>query len=264
MGSPLQRHWRVWLRMAVMSFWVQMSYGVGSLGFLLGKIIRLTFFFAYIVAIFKHTDRLAGFSLAETALFFLTFNIVDITAMVFFRGVYSARHVVEDGDLDYYLIQPVSALFRIAAGNVDFMDVASMVPVLLLMAMTWTGLGPIGPLGVFFYLVLVVNGIVIALAMHVFVAALAVRTQELENTIWIYRDLMFLGKFPVDIYAAPLKWALIVLIPIGVMTTFPAKALLGILAARWIAYSLALGGATMAGSLLFWNDAIRRYTSVSS
>src|SRR5579859_6060803 len=104
--------------MAAMSFWVQLSYGLGSLGFLVGKIIRLTFFFAYIVAIFKHTDRLAGFSLAQTALFFLTFNIVDITAMVFFRGVYSARHVVEDGDLDYYLIQPVSPLFRIAAGNV--------------------------------------------------------------------------------------------------------------------------------------------------
>ena len=260
----LRRHWRVWLRMAAMSFWVQLSYGLGSLGFLVGKIIRLTFFFAYIAAIFQHTDRLAGFTLAQTALFFLTFNLVDITAMVFFRGVYSARHVVEDGDLDYYLIQPVSALFRIAAGNVDFMDIATMLPVVLLLGMTWPQLGGIGLVGALFYLLLIVNGVAIALAMHIFVAALAVRTQELENTIWIYRDLMFLGKFPIDIYATPLKWALIVFIPIGVMTTFPAKALLGMLSASWIAYSFALGGAFLSGSLWFWNDAIRRYTSVSS
>jgi ABC-2 type transport system permease protein len=251
--------------MAAMSFDAQMSYGLGSLGFLVGKIIRLVFFFAYITAIFKHTNSLAGFSLAETALFFLTFNMVDITAMVFFRGVYSARHVVEDGDLDYFLIQPVSPLFRMAIGHVDFLDIATMLPVLVLLGMTWPKLpNTIGPAGILFYLLLILNGIAIALAMHIFVAALAVRTQELENTIWIYRDMMFLGKFPVDIYAAPLKWALILLIPIGVMTTFPAKALLGVLSSRWILYSFGLGMLSLVASLLFWRQALKHYTSVSS
>jgi ABC-2 type transport system permease protein len=251
--------------MAVMSFYGQMSYGLGSAGFLLGKVIRLIFFFTYIVAIFKHTNTLAGYTLAETVLFFLTFNIVDITAMVFFRGIYSARHVVEDGDLDYYLIQPCSSLFRMSASNLDFLDVATMLPVLWLFATTWPKLpGAIGLLAVVFYLLLIVNGIAIALAMHIFVAALAVWTQELENTIWIYRDMMFLGRFPVDIYAAPMRWALIVFIPIGVMTSFPAKALLGLLSARWIIYSVGLGTISMAASLWFWRQALKRYTSVSS
>ena len=251
--------------MAAMSFYAQMSYGIGSLGFLAGKVIRLVFFFAYITAIFKHTNSLAGFTLAETVLFFLTFNMVDIIAMVFFRGVYSARRIIEEGDLDYYITQPISPLFRMAAGHVDFLDVATMIPVLILLGTTWPKLSEnIGSTAIVFYFLLILNGIAIALAMHIFVAALAVRTQELENTIWIYRDLMFLGKFPVDIYAAPLKWALIILIPIGVLTTYPAKALLGLLSSRWIIYALSLGTASLTASLWCWRQALKHYTSVSS
>ena len=73
------KHLRVWARMASMSLGQQLSYGLAAAGFLIGKLIRLLFFFAYIVAIFKHTDRLAGYSLAEMVLFFLTFNLVDVT-----------------------------------------------------------------------------------------------------------------------------------------------------------------------------------------
>lgn len=262
--ASFRRHWRVWLRMAVMSFYAQMSYGLGSLGFLAGKVVRLVFFFAYIVAIFKHTNSLVGYTLAETVLFFLTYNVIDITVMVFLRGVYSAKRTVEDGDLDYYLIQPCSPLFRMTSGYVDFIDILTMLPVLVLFAMTWPKLPGIGPLQLAFYLLLILNGIAIAFAMHIVVAALAVWTQELENAIWIYRDLMFLGRFPVDIYSAPMRWALVILVPIGVMTSFPAKALLGLLSSRWISYSIGVGTLSMAASIWFWHQALKRYTSVSS
>jgi ABC-2 type transport system permease protein len=256
---------QVWWRMAVMSLGQQMSYGLGSFGFLFGKLIRLFFFFAYIVAVFRHTSTLAGYSLAETVLFFLTFNVVDITAQVFFRGIYGARRAVQEGDLDFYLIQPCPPLLRLAASMVDVVDLVTLLPVLVLLALTLPGLpAGIGPLRVLAYAVLVFNGIVIALAMHIVVAALSVRTQELENTIWIYRDMMFLGRFPIDIYAGPLKLALTFLIPIGVMTSFPSKALLGLLAPAQMLYAVAVAAAAMTFSLWFWRDALARYTSVSS
>lgn len=259
-----RRYFAIWLRMAQMSLMAQLSHKLASAGFLVGKVIRLVFFFAYVVAIFQHTDRLAGYTLVQTALFFLTFNLVDITASVFFRGIYAARHVVEDGDLDTYLTQPTSPLFRIACVCVDFLDVATMLPVLVLMAMTWQRLGPVTPLHLALYLALVANGVAIALAIHIFVGALAVRTQELENTIWVYRDMMFLGKFPADIYAPALQWALVTMVPIALMTSFPAKALLGLLSPAWTLYAFAFAGASLGASLWFWRDSLRHYTSVSS
>lgn len=261
----MKKHWRIWTKMAVMSLGAQLSYGWGSAGFLFGKIVRLGFFLFFLIAIYERIDRVAGYSMAETVLFFLTFNLIDIVSMVFFRGVYSARRVVAEGDLDYFLIQPCSPLLRIAGGNVDFLDIATLLPVGALFVWNLRQL-PAGldAVRLAAYGFLVVNGILIALALHILVAALAVRTQELENTIWVYRDLMFLARFPVDVYTGGLRWALTLVIPIGIMVSFPAKALLGALSPAWAAYALLLGAALTAAAAFSWRSALTHYTSVSS
>lgn len=261
----MMKYLRVWWRLAVMSLLAQLTYRLGSVGFLFGKLIRLFFFFAYIIAIFQNTKTLAGYSLVETSLFFLTFNIVDIIAQVFLRGIYGARRVVIEGDLDYFLVQPCSALFRMACTTVDFLDVLTMIPVLL-MTIEAVHLLPqeVSLWNLLLFVLLLGNGVAVAFALHFFVAALAVRTQELENTIWLYRDMMFLGKFPTDIYNPSLQWVLASAIPISVMVTFPTKALLGRLSAAWTLYAFVFAAAALSASLWFWNDALRRYTSVSS
>ena len=93
---------------------------------------------------------------------------------------------------------------------------------------------------------------------------MAVLTQELENTIWIYRDLMTLGRFPSDIYAAPMKNILTFVIPIAVMISFPAKACLGKLSVGWMIQAAIMAMTSVTLSLFFWRFATRRYTSVSS
>lgn len=260
----LKKHWRIWTRMAAMSLQVQLSYRWGSLGFLLGKMVRLVFFFGFVAAVFNHTETLAGYTLVETALFFLTFNIVDMTAQVFFRGIYGARRAVQDGDFDFYLIQPCNPLFRLACSTVDFLDTVTMLPVLAMTVVVFSKLPDPGWLGVLFYVLLTLNGVLIALAFHILVAGLAVRTQELENAIWIYREIMFMGKFPVDIYGKVLRAVLTLVIPIAVMCTFPAKAVLGLLTPGWAAYAFALCAAMLLLSRWYWRGSVARYTSSSS
>ncbi len=255
---------RIWLRTASMALQAQLTYRLGSFGFLLGKMIRLFFFFAFMAAVFSHVESVAGYSLVETALFFMTFNLVDMTAQILFRGVYGAKRTVSEGDFDFYLIQPCSPLFRMTCSTVDFLDIISIVPVIVMTGMVFARLPPISWQGYAAYAFLLVNAMGLIYAIHVLVAALAVRTQELESAIWIYRDVMFMGKFPVDIYAPAVRWALTVGIPIAVMTTFPAKALLGRLSLGWMIYALALTSVALPLSWLFWRDSVARYTSSSS
>src|SRR5476649_2354533 len=124
------RYLRIWRRLAVMSFMVQAESFISSFGYLLGKLVRIGFFLFFLVSIFKHTDALAGYTLPEAALFFLTFNMIDILAQLFFRGVYGVRSLIREGDFDYYLIQPTNVLFRVALNTVDFLDVVTIFPVL--------------------------------------------------------------------------------------------------------------------------------------
>src|SRR5712671_3303205 len=103
----MSKYLRIWARLAAMSFMVQMQSFVSSFGYLLGKLLRIGFFLFFLSSIFKHTNAVAGYTLQEVALFFLTFNIVDILAQLFFRGIYGIRGLIREGDFDYFLIQPV-------------------------------------------------------------------------------------------------------------------------------------------------------------
>src|SRR5947207_11987271 len=124
------KYWRIWKRLAIMGFQIQTGHPLSSSGYLLGKLVRIGFFLVFLIAIFKHTQALAGYTLAEAALFFLTFNLVDILAQLVFRGIYGIRALIREGDFDYFLIQPTNVLFRVAFNTVDFLDVLTVVPVL--------------------------------------------------------------------------------------------------------------------------------------
>lgn len=264
MSPTLARYGRIWLRTASMAMQAQLTYRLGSFGFLIGKMIRLVFFFAFVAAVFNHVESVAGYSLEQTALFFLTYNLVDMSAMIFFRGVYGARRTVAEGDFDFYLVQPCSPLFRMVCSTVDFLDLLTIVPVLVLTVMVFGRLPPEAWQAYAAYALLVGNAVALMFAVHVTVAALAVRTQEMDNAIWVFRNVMFMGRFPSDVYGPPVRWALTLVIPVAVMTSFPAQAFLGRLAGGWIAYAVALSAAAAAASLWFWRDCVARYTSSSS
>ena len=247
---------------------VQAESFISSFGYLLGKLVRLGFFLFFLFSIFKHTDALAGYTLPEVALFFITFNIVDILAQLFFRGIYSVRSLIREGDFDYFLIQPTNILFRVAFHTVDFLDVLTIIPVFYITFYITRHIPdgvPTAPTVHWFrYIFLTLNGLLIAFAIHIVVASLAVLTQELENTIWIYRDLMTLGRFPADIYESPMRGILTFIIPVAVMVSFPVKAFLGKLDTIWLFHALLMALSSLAFSLYFWRFATRRYTSVSS
>ncbi len=261
----MKKYLRVWWKMSSMSLMAQVSHPLGSLGFFLGKIVRVAFFFAFIIAIFRHVKSLAGYSLEETALFFLTFNIVDISAQILFRGIYNARRAVTEGDFDFYLIQPCPALFRLSLTTFDFLDALTLLPVLgVTLGILHHLSASIFSLRLLLYLLLTLNAVAIASSFHIFVAGLAVRTQELENTIWIYRDIMFMGRFPIEVYGPMFQLVLTFVVPIAVMTTFPVRAFLGLLSWEWIAYSFFLSITLLGFSFWFWENSVRQYTSSSS
>lgn len=266
MRKVISKYYRVYLRFASMSFQRQVVTRLSSLGFLAGKLVRFGFFLVFLTAIFNHVPRLKSYTLPEALLFFVTFNIVDILAQLFFRGIYGMRRAVVEGDFDFYLVQPLSPLFRVACDSVDFLDVATMAPIgaALIMVMFKLPAGVVTGSNILLYALLCLNAIVIAFSIHVLVASVAVRTQELENTIWLYRDLMTLGRFPADIYAEPLRQILTFVIPIAIMTTFPVKAMLGLLSWPWISFSFLFSLFALSFTLWFWRNSVRAYTSVSS
>lgn len=264
-----RKYFSVWCRLAQMAFLTQCSTRWGSVGWLGGKSVRLIFFMIFLTAIFKHVQSVAGYSIIQVAFFFLTFNVVDILAQLFFRGIYMVGRDIREGDMDFYLVQPVNPLFRISSNLVDFLDFLTLLPVLAALSFILPKTVPTTLtiqfyFHLFLYLLLCVNGVLIAFSIHVLIASVTVRTQQMENTIWLYRDMMSLGRFPVDIYAQTVRFVLTTFLPVAVMVSYPSKALMGILSREKIFYAFCLSLLLLVLSVSFWKRALRHYCSVSS
>lgn len=254
---------KIWLRMSKNAFLVMLSQKIVFSVFLLGKIIRFGLFFAFIYFLVKGAGGLAGYNTNQTVFFFLTFNVVDILAQFMFREVYRFRHLLVSGDFDLILVKPMSALFRVLMGGADVIDLVTIPP--LIVAVFYIGrlLGPTN-LEVLFYVLLLVNGLLVATAFHVAVISMGILTLEIDHTIMIYRDLTSMGRFPIEIYRQPLRGILTYIIPIGIMISLPAKALFGMVSAKGVFLSFLFGFTLLIISLKFWKVALRSYTSASS
>lgn len=231
--------------------------------FLFGKVLRFGFFTVFLFFLVKGAKTLAGYDINQVVFFFLTFNVVDILGQFLFREVYRFRQLVVSGDLDLVLAKPMSALFRVLMGGADIIDLVTIPP--LIAVIVYVG-GLLNPtvLQVTAYIFLIINGILIATAFHIAVLAFGILTLEVDHTIMLYRDIINLGRLPVDVYKQPLRAVLTFLIPVGVMITLPAKALMGLVSLQGIFLSFILGVVAVVSARKFWSFALTRYASASS
>lgn len=236
----------------------------GKLGivlFTLGKITRFIFLLFMIYLVFSKTKLVKGYTLNQMIIFYLTFNIIDSTAQLLFREVYRFRPQVVSGSFDLILLKPHHPFLRILVGGVDFLDVFLLVPYILLTIYFILQLPNLSLLLTSFYLLLVLNSLIIATAFHIGVLALAILTTEVDHTIMIYRDMTSLGRFPLEIYKEPIRGIFTFIIPIGIMMSFPPKALFNLLSPILYLFSFLVSSVLLFASLKLWNMALKKYQS---
>lgn len=234
---------------------------VGAISFLIGKILRFGLYFMFIFYLLGNTKLLVGYNTTQTIIFFLTFNIIDTLAQILFREVYRFRPLVVSGELDAILIKPYHPFMRILLGGIDFMDIITVFLYGILLIYFITQLSVLSVLNVLLFFALIINGLVIAAAFHIIVLALGILSTEIDHAIMIYRDLTRMGTLPVDIYAEPIRTFFTFVVPIGIMMTFPAKSLFGLLSGQFIAMSFAVSSILLLFSLFLWDRALKKYQS---
>lgn len=250
--------------MSAYSTQVSLSSRFGAVIFIIGKVLRFAFFLFFLVILFSKTHTLIGYSFWQVIFFFATFNLIDTTAQLFMREVYRFRQYVVSGEFDYFIVKPLSPLFRSLYGGSDILDIPMLFLSIVFVVISAAQIGGISFGGIFLYIALFVNALIIAVAFHIAVVALCVMTTEIDNALWMYRDITQMGRIPVDVYKEPLRGVLTFVIPVGVMMTFPPLALMGILSFWTVLISFLISYVFLFSSLLFWKHALTKYSSASS
>lgn len=262
-GKTLNYYFKIWWMMSVNSFSMVLSQKLSFSIFLIGKVIRFVFFFAFLYFLLQGTKTLAGYNSNQVIFFFLTFTLIDTVSQFLFREVYRFRPLIIKGDFDYVLVKPINPLFRVLMGGADIVDLITIPPLLFVIFNIGRMLDP-SFFQIMLFIFLFFVGILITTAFHIIVLSLGIVTLEVDHTIMIYRDLTSLGRFPVDIYKQPIQGILTYLIPVGLMITFPAKAFMGLLSPSGVFIAFGVGVVMIFTSLKFWNFALTKYTSASS
>lgn len=256
---------KIWLMVSSRAAQSQLLTNWAGLLFILGKTVRFLMFFIFLFSVLSGVNSLAGYSREQVILFFLVFNLVDISVQFLFRGVYVFRPLVISGNFDFDLLKPLPSFFRPIFGMTDILDLVTLIP--LTAYFVWFSLANqfmVNNFQVFLFSVLFLNSLVIAFSFHLFVCGVCLLTTEIDNLIWIYRDLTNMARFPTDIYQKGVQMVLTVTIPVVILITIPAKVLLGILSWDWVLGSFAIGGVFLIFSYKFWKYALSKYTSASS
>ena len=80
----------------------------------------------------------------------------------------------------------------------------------------------------------------------------------------LYRDIIGMGRVPVDVYQEPIRGLITFIIPVGLMISFPVKSFLGILNPLLIFYTFLFSLLFFYFSLKIWGLAVKNYSSASS
>lgn len=214
---------------------------------------------------FQFTGDVAGWSYGEVLVVVgLFFGINGMRQAFFEPNLHRLGEGVRRGTLDHLLTRPVDSQVLVSLRHVDMHNLVD--PVLGLVLVTvgvfLTGRGvTVGALASF--ALLIVAAVVLLYALVLSLMCLAVVLLGGDELSSLSFSAVELSRFPVDAYRQPLQTVLVV-VPIALLTTVPARALLGRLDPLWLVASPAVAVGCLVAASICWRRVLRGYTGASA
>lgn len=166
------------------------------------------------------------------------------------------------GTLDFLLLKPADAEFLVSTTRLQPWRATDAVGGLVLLAWALHAVGRAPGVGALAATVaLVVAALAILHSLWVLVVSLAFVTVKVDNLTFLLGSVYDAARWPASVWRGALAWVFTLVVPLTVMTTWPALAVLGRLDAARGVGALALAAAFVAASRAVWTRAIRNYTS---
>ncbi len=236
------------------------------LGFLTALVSASIDIFAILGAIYSRVDSILGWNKAEMiVLQGVMFLLLVLYRIVPQNGLFSLSYLIEMGYLDTFLVRPISLKLTILLLEPDF---TSLPRILVGVAMILYGLmlkGVVGAVTVALFTLSLALSFVILVEMEMLIYSLSFWIYRLYALYGMFDDIAEFGKFPAEIYGKWLKMIFLTLLPIAVISNFPARILLGKgepLGLILLQILLVLVFAILV--TLVWKAGIKRYESVGT
>lgn len=216
-----------------------------------------------LLVLFQQRESVAGWTWPEALIVVAWFSILK---GVLEGGVEPAlERLVEHirkGTLDFVLLKPADAQFLVSTARFEIWKIGDILGGFLILGWALLELGHLPSLGAIVATgLLLVGAVVILYSLWILVVSLAFVVVKIDNLSYLFSSIFDAARWPSSVFRGPLSFLFTFVIPLAVMTTYPALAILERLEAERVAFALA--GAILFALIarLIWTRAIGRYTS---
>jgi ABC-2 type transport system permease protein len=171
---------------------------------------------------------------------------------------------VRTGELDYLLVRPVDAQLVISLRKVAPAAIWELVAGVVVLGIALSRVGVPGPGPLAAAAALFVSGLAATYGLWLLVICTSFWFVRVDNLRFLLSAITDAGRWPVSVYGPALRLLLTTLIPVALVSSYPAMALLGTLDG-WLAAEAVLAAIGMlAASRWVLRRALRTYASASS
>jgi ABC-2 type transport system permease protein len=173
---------------------------------------------------------------------------------------------VRNGSLDFVLLKPADAQFLVSTAKfepwrvIDFLGAAAIFTYAFQKMGRWPRAEDVLTAGA-----LLVVAVLLLYSIWILVVSASFWVVRMDNLSFLFGSIFDAARWPIDAFQSKfLRTIFTYVFPLALMTTFPARALLGTLKPQNTAAALAGGVAFAVLARLVWSRAVRFYTSASS
>jgi len=260
------RYLRLYAAFVRFSFSKAMEFRVDFFFRVLMDIVFYATHLAFFAVLYGHTRELGGWDLDQTLVFITGFFVVDALHMtVVANNFWMLPILVNKGELDPYLLRPVSSLFFLSlrefAAN-SFLNLVIAVGLWI-----WALLrlpGPLEPGRALLYLALLINGALLYSLMNLIALIPVFWLHSARGLAEIFYSVSSYAERPERIFRGYLRRLLVTLLPLSLIASRPAQLFLEGGDATSVAHLALVTCALGAFAVWFWGRALRAYSSASS
>lgn len=228
-----------------------------SLGNLLGSLFGLFLFY-------RTGYSFQGWSWEEALVVLGIFTVLEGFSSTFLSpNLNDIVQYVQQGTLDFVLLKPISSQFWLSTHTISPWGLPDLVFGVVLIGYAGGRLG----LQISDYLlsaVPLVFGLTSLYSLWFILGATSVWFVKIYNVTEVLRGLLEAGRYPMVAYPTAYRFFFTFIIPVAFLTTVPAEAMLGRVQVGWVVGAGVLALALLFVSRVFWQFALRFYTSASS
>ena len=172
---------------------------------------------------------------------------------------------IRKGTLDFVLIKPADAQLLVSVAKLEPWRVVDLIGAGLIFAYAFGKLGRAPTAGeVIAAAAMLLAALLVLYSIAILVVSIAFFAVRVDNLLYLFQSIFDVARWPSTVFRGALAIVFTYVLPLALMTTYPALALLGRLRPLTGLGALA-GTLAFAGfSRLVWSLSIRRYTSASS